>query len=56
MLAVLDEELSQVVLKGRFKFTCSDLPDRGCVTHPVVTLKSNFFCPTNLVMIGLSNL
>ncbi|MHA1947026.1 MAG: hypothetical protein ACXAC6_16795 [Candidatus Hodarchaeales archaeon] len=36
--------------KGQYNFTCSVPPDRGCVTHPVVTQKSNFRCPTNLVM------
>jgi len=47
VLVISDEELLQVVLKVSSRPTCSVLPDRGCVTHPVVTLKSNFFCPTN---------
>ena len=46
VLVILSEELLQVVLKVSSRPTCSVLPDRGCVTHPVVTLKSNFFCPT----------
>ena len=47
VLVISDEELLQVVLKASSRPTCSVLPDSGCVTHPVVTLKSIFCCPTN---------